>query len=391
MPRLGFLAIALVFVRGASKDVDCRTSSLNWDWTVPRSCTSVTATDRLLHTTQVQNIGASLPSLPDCKSVTLKYSKPLPVEFLDAVVKARATGSTVVVSTTSQSAQVVEAMISWRTREVPAGAVSLRSEHGTLYAKLKELEGYLKDRGANQSLVTETSEALTLVAVCGEAADTLERVDAGYPGVSQGGCLSKGDTCWDNTRPDRPNCFYVPRGSADESVVDVLQKSVNAAKSYIAKISEPVAQELKAQTLSLHRAMFSLADEDGDGNISQEECTQQSCAVFQEQSFEDAMAKVESATMSLGLQELDTGLKNLQTGLEAFALEKTMSNIQRRKEAELRDFHNEVFPRVCLCNSGCEMAASELVLQGWRWEAGWHSYHAGLLIDANVHCSPQTA
>ena len=352
------LIFALVVRSVMSKH--CFTSSLNWDWTVPQSCNTVEATDRLLGNTQVQRIGASLPSLPNCKSVSLRYDRPLPMEFLDNVVEARAAGSMVAVSTTSQSTQVVEAMISWHTRGLPVGLSQLRSEHDTLYTELKELETSAKDRGLNQSLIGEASKALDLLAVCGQIAD--DRVDAGYPGISKDHCLSKGDSCWDDTQSDIANCFYML--SINESVVDILQTRVRIAKNVIAKISLPMSSDLKTQILNLSKAIIMLTDQD--------------------QQIEDEFAKISVNVTSQSIQQLQAAVKILQTRLGEIALQRSISNIERRKEAELRVFHSEVFPRVCLCNAGCEIGASELLFRGWSWQAGYYRYNAGLLINANV-------
>ena len=130
------------------------------------------------------------------------------------------------------------------------GLSQLRSEHDTLYTELKELETSAKDRGLNQSLIGEASKALDLLAVCGQIAD--DRVDAGYPGISKDHCLSKGDSCWDDTQSDIANCFYML--SINESVVDILQTRVRIAKNVIAKISLPMSSDLKT-TLNLSKAI----------------------------------------------------------------------------------------------------------------------------------------
>ena len=44
--------------------------------------------------------------------------------------------------------------------------------------------------------------------------------------------------------------------------------------------------------------------------------------------------------------------------------------IKRRRESDLRRYHDEVFPKVCGCNPGCAMKHSELVFKGWTWKPG---------------------
>ena len=61
----------------------------------------------------------------------------------------------------------------------------------------------------------------------------------------------------------------------------------------------------------------------------------------------------------------------------------------RHQVLTLRQFHDEVYPVVCGCFTGCEQEDSDLVAAGWRWteeEQGVsHRYEAAPLVRAEVH------
>ena len=61
----------------------------------------------------------------------------------------------------------------------------------------------------------------------------------------------------------------------------------------------------------------------------------------------------------------------------------------RHEMAALQRYHDQVYPLVCGCFTGCEQEASGLVAGGWRWieeEQGVsHAYEATPLVEADVH------
>ena len=374
------IIVLLLLVRGATSK-ECRAASLGWDWSIPSACTSVTTTDHRATLTKIElaQLGKALSSRPKLEHVTLKYQNPLPLAFIDAVVDARAEGSAVTVSTSAQSAEAVESMIAWRTRQVPEAASAIRKEHDEFYTKLKQFGGNKVrlnddvkiDLDVEPSLGEEVVAALAAAGGCGLVTD---RADAGYPGITKESCLLKPDSCWDETVDDTYQCFFYPL-PAGSSLVDTLQAEVEAMKDALKKIVEPALDGLQSRALAARGMLLKVADADADGVLSKEEIA--SCG---------GSISVDPTNNALEACEATMReIRALEACVDTISLEKSVAGIREGRATALRRFHDEVYPRVCACNAGCNESSSELVFKGWKWEAGWHSYAAGALIDANVH------
>lgn len=139
----------------------------------------------------------------------------------------------------------------------------------------------LFDFANQQGLVNETkiksalTTAETLLAEDFCLVPAVDRLDAGYYGISSATCLSKAGTCFDARDTDAINCYFTKHHTSLEShlpeAIDAYKEALEVLVQVKKSLEEPFRRQLYVQLKDFYRRTFRMLDGDADGRISLDE------------------------------------------------------------------------------------------------------------------------